>query len=372
MYLMFWVPHPGQPVPIFEDITHAFATGPLGLQGAIAVAGIGIAAMAFLNLKLLFWNIAQYRAFARTEAFQTLIRSNGDTQRLAMPLAIAMSINVGFILGLVFVPGLWGVVEYLFPLALVAFGLTGALALSMIGQFLRRILTEPGSFDMAANNSFVQFLPGFALAMVAVGFSAAAAMSATPAIVGLGLIGSTFFASAAVLLILVAAVLAVHAMLMHGAAEEAAPSLLIVIPILTVLGIMMVRQDHGMHVTLGGHVTPVETLMMLSRILSVQGVFALFGLMVLRAHGYGAKYLYGDTPSAGAYALVCPGVALSVMLQFWLNKGLVATGLIDKFSLAYWAISALAIGLQVAMIVLVIHLNRQHFGHHPDTALPAA
>ncbi len=27
MFLMFWVPHPGRPVPIFEDIIFAFAGG---------------------------------------------------------------------------------------------------------------------------------------------------------------------------------------------------------------------------------------------------------------------------------------------------------------------------------------------------------
>ncbi len=32
MWLMFWVPHPGQPVPVFEDIVAAFATGPLPLR----------------------------------------------------------------------------------------------------------------------------------------------------------------------------------------------------------------------------------------------------------------------------------------------------------------------------------------------------
>ena len=33
MYLMFWVPHPGRPVPIFEDIIAAFATGALPAAG---------------------------------------------------------------------------------------------------------------------------------------------------------------------------------------------------------------------------------------------------------------------------------------------------------------------------------------------------
>ncbi len=44
MYLMFWVPHPGRPVPIFEDIIAAFSTGSIATQIMIiiAMAGVGI------------------------------------------------------------------------------------------------------------------------------------------------------------------------------------------------------------------------------------------------------------------------------------------------------------------------------------------
>jgi len=57
MFLMFWVPHPGQPVPVFEDIAAAFATGGVAMQAAIAAALIGIAVFAFLNIKSLIWNL---------------------------------------------------------------------------------------------------------------------------------------------------------------------------------------------------------------------------------------------------------------------------------------------------------------------------
>ena len=36
MYLMFWVPHTGRPVPIFEDIMVAFNTGTMPMKTAIA------------------------------------------------------------------------------------------------------------------------------------------------------------------------------------------------------------------------------------------------------------------------------------------------------------------------------------------------
>jgi len=64
-------------------------------------------------------------------------------------------------------------------------------------------------------------------------------------------------------------------------------------------------------------------------------------------------------------------VALNVMLFFWINKGLVGAGLIAKFGIAYWGLTAIAIALQLAMIWLVFHLNRRHFGETRAEAVPA-
>lgn len=171
MFLMFWVPHPGQPVPVFEDILAAFTSGGVLLKAAILVAVTGIAGFAFLNVKLLVWNLARFAEFRKTPAYTKLVNSNGETQFLAMPLAMAMTVNAGFILGLVFVPGLWSVVEYLFPLAMIAFALIAASAFRRIGDFLGRVLSEGGVFDVTANNSFAQLVPAFALSMTAVGLS---------------------------------------------------------------------------------------------------------------------------------------------------------------------------------------------------------
>lgn len=372
MYLMFWVPHPGQPVPVFEDIAAAWATGGTALKIAIAAAVTGIAGFAILNIKSLVWNLRQMQAFRRTEAYTKLRSSNAETQLLALPLALAMTVNVGFILGLVFVPGLWGAVEYLFPLAMVAFLAIAALAFAQIGRFLGRILSEGGIFDVTANNSFAQLLPAFALSMVAVGLAAPAALSTTPAVVGLSLILSGALGTVAALYALVAAITTFNSMLHHGTAKESGPTLLIVVPLLTVLGIMWLRQSHGLHTTLDAPVAAASTFMTLTKILAVQLAFAILGLLVLRRQGYAQAFLTGDGNSPGSYALVCPGVALSVMTHFWVNKGLVEAGLIEKFGTGYWALTAIAVALQVAMIALVWHLNRRHFGQaRTGHAVPA-
>ncbi|MCO8144664.1 hypothetical protein NHN26_05440 [Rhodovulum tesquicola] len=362
MFLMFWVPHPGQPVPVFEDLARALATGGPALQALVVTAALAIAVLAYHNIRLLVWNIAQYRRFKASPAWSTFTSGNAETQRLALPLALAMSVNVGFVLGMVFVPGLWGVVEFLFPLALIAFGLIGALALAQIGAFLGRVMTRAGSFDMAQHNSFAQILPAFALSMVAVGFAAPAAMSGVPLIAGISLIGSTFFGMAAILYALLAAITGFNAILQHGTAREAAPTLMVMVPILTVLGITFLRQNHGMTHSFDAEIAAVETLVFLSRLLAVQALVLMLGLMVLARLDYWRDFVFGPRESAGAYALVCPGVALSVMLHFWLNAGLVGAGLVDRFSVGYWAISALAVAVQLGTLGFTFYLNRRHFG----------
>lgn len=368
MFLMFWVPHPGQPVPVFEDIAAAFATGGLSMQTAIAVAVIGIAVFAFLNIKSLIWNLQSLSVFKKTDTYAKLRNTNAEATLLAMPLALAMSVNAMFIVGLVFVPKLWSVVEYLFPMALIAFAAIGVLAFRMIGAFLGRVLSTGGVFDVTAHNSFAQLLPAFSIAMVGVGFAAPAAMSTSATTVAVALILSTFFGVAAILYTVIAAITAFASMLQNGTARESGPTLMIIVPIVTVLGILFLRQGHGLHVAFDVHEQAGETMIFLARLLSVQVVFLLLGAVVMMRQGYFSDFVMGSKTSPGSYALVCPAVALSVMLHFFVNKGLVGAGAIEKFGMAYWGVTAIAIAAQIVAIVLVLRLNRQHFARRAVTA----
>ena len=361
MILMHWVPHPDQPVPVFADAMAVLETGSLPMKVATLTAMVGIAVFAFLNVKYLIWNFSALSAFRKTEAYTALRNSNAETTLLAAPLATAMFVNAMFIIGLTFVPGLWSIVEYLFPMALAAFLAIGIWAFSLLSDFLGRVLTKGGVFDVTANNSFAQLLPAFALAMIGVGLAAPAAMSSNVITVGAALILSTFFGITAIVYTLIAVTTAFGSMLQHGTAKEAGPTLMVVVPILTVLGILFLRQNHGLHTGFDSHGTAGETMVFLARMLTVQVVFLLLGLLVLRRQGYFSDFVFGSKTSPGSYALVCPGVALSVMIHFFVNKGLVDAGVIDKFGLVFWILSGIAIAFQVAMIALVLRLNRQHF-----------
>ncbi len=372
MYLLFWVPHKGRAVPVFEDIMAAWSTGDMPLKVSIVVAMAGIAIFAIMNIQKLFWNISAYNAWKKTDAYKTFRTTNAETQLLAYPLALAMSVNALFIVGLVFVPGLWGVVEYLFPLALAAFLGIGLFALILIGDFLGRVMTQGGVFDVTAHNSFAQMLPTFALSMVAVGLSAPAAMSTNQFIVSAGVMTSTFFGTTALVYGLIALFTAFNSMLHYGTSKEAAPTLMIIIPVMTTLGIMFLRQSHGLHVNFDVHTNAGETMVFLSRLLSIQFTFLLLGLVVLMRQGYFKDFVFGDKTSPGSYALICPGVALSVMIHFFVNKGLVAAGIIPKYGAIYWTESAAAIAFQFAMVWLLFRLNRQHFGKSRSVeAVPA-
>lgn len=360
VWLLFWVPHPGQPVPVFEDIVAAYSTDSLPLRMVIGVAIVGIVLFALLHVMLLIWNLREYGRYRHGESAQALRRGNLETQLLALPLTVAMTINVGFVLGMVFVPGLWSVVEWLFPAAMVAFLLVGIWALRLLGDFYGRVLTK-GGFDCARNNSFAQMLPAFALSMVGVGLAAPAAMSNTPWVAGLSYLLSSFFVVAAVLLGTGKMVLGMRAMMEGGANAESAPTLWIGVPILTVLAITLLRQDHGAHVHLGAHTMAIDRFDLMVMLFSAQIAYLLLGAVVLRRHGYFRRFIVGRETSPGSWVLICPGVAFGVMLHFFTNQGLVAVGLIERFDPIYWTLSGLSLFVQFLTIVLMTRIAMLHF-----------
>lgn len=361
VWLIFWVPHPGRTVPNFEDISAAFAAGSLLQQAMILLAWAGIASFAFLNLKAMLWNLGRLSAWAQTEAQAKFLKTNAQSQMMALPLALAMSVNALFVTGLAFVPGLWSVVEYLFPVAMATFVMIAVLAFRLYGQFIARIKVE-GGFNFAANNSFGQILPAFAFAMIGVGLAAPAAMSTVPATAGIAIILSTVLFITSALIAAVALILGIRSMLDHGTNAETAPTLMILIPLMTILGILMMRQTHGLHEHFGGHTSPADTFLLLAQLVAIQIIFGLFGFLILNRHNYAKRFLWGRETSVMSYALVCPGVGFAVLMQFFIHKGMVEVGLIDKFSVVYWALIAVSVMSQGAMIALVLMLNRRHFG----------
>lgn len=357
MYLMFMIPHPGHPIPTFEDLAKAWGRGSMLTMALMLVAVGGILVFAGQHYRLLWWNIREYVRFKGTPQFTELKQSNAEVQLMAIPLTYAMAVNVLLILGALFVPSLWTVVEYLFPVALTAFALIGVYAIVILLDFFGRILAF-GQFDCEKNNSLSQMLSIFAISMVAVGLAAPAAMSHNHLTSGFAIILSVGFISIALVLSVVKIVLGFRAMFEHGISKESAISLWIIIPILTVLGIAIFRISMGLHHNFDQHVSSWQHVILFTVIIVLQLFFGLLGHRVMGLINYFGEFISGASTSVMAYAAICPGVALVVMGNFFINKGIVAAGLLPKFSIGYVLLYLPLIFLQFKTIQVLGRLNR--------------
>ncbi|MBT8126508.1 MAG: hypothetical protein HKP12_14190, partial [Gammaproteobacteria bacterium] len=358
MYLLFWIPHPDQPIPVYQDWVSAFLAGSSTDQLMIGIALAGVVLFAVLHILLLLWNLSHYSRWKTQGELQKIAGTNAHTQLLAIPLTLAMSINAAFILGALFVPGLWSYVEWLFPLALSGFTVLGLWALRMYLTFFSHSVSA-NTFNKALNNSLAQLLPGFAFAMISVGLVAPAAMSNNTTTVAISLFLAAVFLVPAIFISLVKMIIGVGHMLEHGVNKTTLPTLWVGVPILTTLSIAALRIDHGLAHTLGLADANDSPLMFLSMVLATQAFLVMLGYAVMKRMDYFKSLWSGEEKSPVVYALICPGVALSVSLHFFINKGLVAAGLLTKFGTAYWIMSGGAIAIQLLTAVVLFKLIRQ-------------
>jgi len=358
MYLVFMTEHKEYPIPTFETLSVSLSSANILTNIMTVVALIGIAISSYAHLKLLFWNIKEYRLFKQTDNYNTLKKSDSEVQLMAIPLTFGMTINVAFILGAVFVPKLWSVVEYLFPLALIAFAIAGYFAVKIFADYASRVLTT-GEFDNTKNNNLSQMLAVFAFAMIGVGFSASAAMSHIALTSGIAMVLSILFITIAGIFSLIKIVIGFHSMLEHGAEKETSISLWILIPIMTLIGIATFRIIMGLSHNFDMQTSSISHFILFSMIVSIQVIFGYLGYVVMKKLGYFKSFITGDEKSPAAYALICPGVSATVMGFFFLHKGLIPMGIIDQYSLPYFLIIGLLMWIQIKTIRVLFTLNKK-------------
>jgi len=357
MYLMFLVPHENSPMATFDFVYPVLLEG-TWLSFVSAFSIVFIMGFAFLHFKLLIWNIKQYNAFKVTKAFESLLNSNAEVSLMTIPLTLAMTINVCFILGALFVPGLWDVVEYLFPLALLAFLIVGYYAIKIFVRYFSRLLTT-GQFDFEKNNNLSQMISIFAFSMIAVGFAAPGAMSNYIQINAIGIFGAIFFASIALLLLVMKLILGFKGMFKYGISAETAPTLWIVIPILTLLGITFVRINFGFDHHFNQPLSAASFFTITSVVVSLQIIFGLLGYSVMKKVKYFENYVDGKEKSAVSFALICPGVAFMVFGMFFINIGLVLNGVVDKYSISYFVLMLPFMFIQYKTIIVFFKLKNK-------------
>lgn len=358
LYLMFMIKHPDTPMVTFNHIFPVVFHGEPAISALIIASLAALLFFAGLHFRLLLWNIREYRRFKKTTAYTKLRNSNSEVTLMALPLTLSMSINVGFILGAVFVPNLWNSVENLFPLAIAAYLAVGLYALTLFTQFLSRLITS-GNFDCMQNNNLGQMLAIFAFAMIGVGFAAPGAMSHQAQVNATGIFLSIFFSSIAIILGVLKFVLGFRSILERGIEKTASPTLWIIIPILTLLGISFIRISFGLDHGFGEPISTPGLFITTSAILSMQLLFAWIGYVVMQRLGYFRDYIHGDQQHVGSYSLICPGVALFVFGMFFIHLGLVKNGLLEPFSLSYFLLLSPLVWLQIKTILTLFRLNRK-------------
>lgn len=357
MYLMFLLPHPGAPIPTFEHIAGVYTGRDVITITLVTIALLGIAYFAVRHVQLLSANVAAQLRFQRTAEFKAFRESNAEVQMMAIPLTLGMTVNVLFIIAAISIPGLWSIREWLFPFALVAMTAVGAYGLTLFGRYLSRILTA-GSFNISDTNHFSQVLPSFAFAMIGVGFSSSAAMSSVKLTSALGGFGTLFFFGAAAAWVTVTLPVSFGAMLRHGMAREAGPTLWMGIPIFTLVGIGLIRVTMGAsHNLLGSPVPNIMWLGLFGALVTAQLVMGLFGYTVMKRQKYFEHYVWGRGRSIPSYGLICPGVALVTLAHFLIHWGLVENGVVEQYSLVHILLLVPVATLQLLTIVTVARLN---------------
>lgn len=345
IFFMFMMPHPDSPIATFDSVFATIMESPWYVAVLSALCYGFMLYYAVNHLRLLTWNIREYRIYRKTPAFEAIKKSNKEVTLMAIPLTLTMTINVMFVLGAMLVPGLWGFVELLFPLAFMAFLATGVYSLVVFYRYYSNLLIN-GHFEHSKNNSLSQLLSSFTFAMNAVGFAAPAAMSENMLIVPMAAFCSIFFFVAATLLAVKNFVLGFNAMMRHGIDREGSASIWILIPILTLLGITAIRLHHGLGELFLMHGSPAFHFIFCSSVVSLQIFFGFLGYMIMRQNNYFPEFIHGisnsDSKEAvktpATYALICPGVAFWVFSMFFLDKALVNSNLLTLFSLPYFVL----------------------------------
>ncbi|WIM67966.1 hypothetical protein QP027_00770 [Corynebacterium breve] len=366
MAFMHITPHPGTAMPTFETIMDAYAEGD-GFMRSVIVAGyIGMTIFLVIHFTLLAWNLREFFAFKRTAAYDDLKQSNAEVTLMAIPLTLGMSINGIFVAAMAFIPNLTSILQALMPFALLAYGAVGVLALVIMGNYLRRLITT-GTFSFEGNAGLNQIIAVFGFAMVGVGFAAPAAMGTNTWVVLIAVWGSMFFAMIAVLLFIVFLVSGVMSIKRYGLAVGNSATMWLAIPTMTLWAITVLRDRHGLQTLVnagpGGPQehpsSSVGLMFFLSIIIVLQAAFFGLGHIVMKSNGFYRDYVLGrEITSPAAFTLVCPGVGISVLLMFFINVGLVQNGLLEKFSAGYYVALAIPAITATATIWLGFTLFR--------------
>jgi len=353
VYLQFMIPHKDTPIVTFNHIINyineinIISIGIIGCLLSMLIFGI-------IHLYLLSWNIKEYNLFKKHVAHEQLIKSNAGITLMAIPLTYAMTINVMFALGASYIPNLWLIVEYLFPFAIIGFLMVGLYALNIFINYVLRLFNNPKYFSFEKNGNLSQMIAVFTFSMIAVGFSAPVAMSENIVVNAIALFLSLMFLTISVVLFLFLIIMGIKSIMKHGITNGMEVSFWLPIPILTLIGITVIRQWHGLSHNLSPLHSTIESpslLVLTSVIVSSQLLIGYFGYKIMSNVEYYKSQFNIKNPSPSIGAIVCPMVAFTVFGSFFIHLGLVSNNIIEKFSISYFIIYTPFIIIQIVTLI---------------------
>jgi hypothetical protein len=156
-----------------------------------------------------------------------------------------------------------------------------------------------------------------------------------------------------------------QAMLQHGLQPQATPSIWMLVPIMTLLGIEWVRMQHGLSHHFAAPVEQGRLFVVLTAIFMFQLGVMLLGYRVMQLNGYLHAHLQGDERHPVSFGLICPGVALFVMGMFWWHLVWVQGGMVTAFSGLYWLGIALLAVVQLLTLAALLRLSHRLLRHKP-------
>ncbi len=79
----------------------------------------------------------------------------------------------------------------------------------------------------------------------------------------------------------------------------------------------------------------------------------------MKSINYFDEFIHGDKKSPASFALICPGVASMIFGMFFINFGLVFNGIIDKYSIMYFAFMLPFMFIQYKTIIYFFKLKKK-------------
>lgn len=360
MYFMFMTPHKGIPMATYDTLVPFFQETSIFGKVAMVLITLAILYFAYKHIALTIKNTKEWMKFKKSPAYAEAKGTLKEITFMALPLTYAMTINVMFVLGAMLVPGLWSVIEYMFPLAIIGFMVVGYYAFKIFAEYFIPFFIH-GNTAWEENNNFSQLLSVFAFVMIGVGFAAPGAMSHIKAVNAFALFASFMFMGAAIGLLILKFVLGFHSVVKHGITKQAAPTLWILIPILTLIGITFFRESFGLahHFSEGEADVKAFAFTLTGSFFAVQTLIGGFGYLVMKKLGYFEDYIHGKEKDPTSFALICPGVAYSVFGMFFIHWGLIYNDVIESFSIAHILLLVPLAIVQYKTIATMLRLNKK-------------